>query len=435
MAILGIINSDPDIKTAIENAFFGKKDYELKFLSRKEEISEFLDYELPEIVIINFSDPTLSIEKSITHIKNDKWLSNNFGIIGIFSNDRDQEEKILTKYRDINVLSLLDKSRIRSHLVKSIDILRENYQIIFQREITRELVGGSTGNFVLENDILAVPLYAGIGATMLSQRGCINPEKKMQLQLALDELLINAIEHGNCAISYDEKTKAMEKGKSVVDLVAERCKKRSVKAKRVAFQWEIKNEQTIFTIRDQGEGFNVREKLRKIKEQNMTSLHGRGIKLASMFSNQLKYNKKGNQVRLIIRHDSAVELDVPVGFSKEQIIPVKKGDIILKENEPSDYLYYIASGKYSVIHKKKQVGTLGPQDIFMGEMSFLLNQKRSAKVKAESAGKLILLTRKTFIDVIRKYPHYGIFLSKLLAKRLVRSNDQNVSLARQIKET
>jgi CRP-like cAMP-binding protein len=320
-------------------------------------------------------------------------------------------------------------------LVKNIDIINENYQIIFQRDFTQNLLGGSTGNFTLDNDLLAVPLYAGIGATILSQRGCINPEKKMHLQLALDELLVNAIEHGNCAISYDEKTAALENGKSVVDLVNERCKKAAVKAKKIYFQWEIKLDQTIFTVRDQGEGFNVRDHMKKIREQDLTSLHGRGIRLAATFSSQLKYNKKGNQVKLIIAHDSTVEQELPAGFSKEQIRSVKKGDVVIRENEPSDSLYYIASGKYAVIHKRKQVGSLGPQDIFMGEMSFLLNQKRSAKVKAETAGKLILLTRKTFISVIRKYPHYGIFLSKLLAKRLVRSNDQNANLAWRLRHT
>ncbi|MDR1373732.1 MAG: cyclic nucleotide-binding domain-containing protein, partial [Treponema sp.] len=115
-------------------------------------------------------------------------------------------------------------------------------------------------------------------------------------------------------------------------------------------------------------------------------------------------------------------------FSREQILLVKPGEIVIKEGEPSDYLYYISSGKYSVFHNQKKVGSLSPQDIFMGEMSFLLNQKRSASIKADTQGKLILLPRKNFINVIREYPHYGIFLSKLLAKRLVRSNDQNAAL-------
>ena len=68
----------------------------------------------------------------------------------------------------------------------------------------------------------------------------------------------------------------------------------------------------------------------------------------------------------------------------------------------------------------------------MGEMSFLLNQRRSATIKATSTGKLILLTQKTFVNVIREYPYYGVFLSKLLAKRLVRSNDQNAARINEI---
>jgi CRP-like cAMP-binding protein len=117
-----------------------------------------------------------------------------------------------------------------------------------------------------------------------------------------------------------------------------------------------------------------------------------------------------------------------VGFARERVQIVKKGDIVLREDEPSDYLYYIVSGAYSVYHNLSKVGSLSPQDIFMGEMSFLLNQRRSASVRADGPGKLILLTRKNFVSIIRSYPHYGIFLSKLLAKRLLRSNDQNAEL-------
>jgi CRP-like cAMP-binding protein len=123
-----------------------------------------------------------------------------------------------------------------------------------------------------------------------------------------------------------------------------------------------------------------------------------------------------------------LEHEIPLGFSKEQVVKVSKGDIVLREEDPSDFLYYISSGQYSVFHNRKQVGSLSPQDIFMGEMSFLLNQKRSATIRADSDGKLIFLSRKAFVSVIRQYPHYGIFLSKLLAKRLVRSNDRNAAL-------
>jgi anti-sigma regulatory factor (Ser/Thr protein kinase) len=288
------------------------------------------------------------------------------------------------------------------------------------------------GSFVIDNDIRAVPIYASMGTMLLSQRGLINPDKKMSLQLALSELIVNAVEHGNCGISYDEKTAAMDRGLSVVELVAEKCRDPAIRAKKVEFLWSIGKDSTSFVIRDEGKGFDVRAHLKKLASQDIMALHGRGIKMASAYAAELKYNDIGNQVTMTIRHDAHVEQEIPTGFAHERVQIVKQGDIVLREDEPSDYLYYIVSGTYSVYHNLKKVGSLSPQDIFMGEVAFLLNQRRSASVRADGPGKLILLTRKNFVNIIRSYPYYGIFLSKLLAKRLIRSNDQNAGLLEKI---
>jgi CRP-like cAMP-binding protein len=61
-------------------------------------------------------------------------------------------------------------------------------------------------------------------------------------------------------------------------------------------------------------------------------------------------------------------------------------------------------------------------------MSFLLNNRRSASVRADSDGKLIKISRTSFVSVVREYPHYGIFLSKLLARKLVRANARNAEV-------
>ena len=425
MSILGIINSDPEIRELVEGAFRKDPDhdFDLLFLVQEDEILEFLNYALPELIVINFSDPQINIDKIIDHIKSDKWILN-LGIIGLFSNDNYKEEDLLGKYSAVNVLVQLDNFRLRSHLVKSIQIIQQNYQIIFQREFTHNLMEGASGSFTIDNDLLAVPLFAGIGSTILAQRGHINPESKMHLQLALAELIVNAIEHGNCGISYDEKTKALSEGISAAELIEMKCKDPAINAKKVILSWEIKQDKSIFIILDEGKGFDVKAHISKLKNQDKYSLHGRGIRMAAGFSHKLSYNEKGNKAALTINHDKSVEHEVPVGFSREKVILVKKGDLVIKEKDPGNYLYYISSGTYEVLHNNKPVGSLSPQDIFMGEMSFLLNQRRSATIRATSAGKLILLTQKTFINAIREYPHYGIFLSKLLAKRLVRSNEQ-----------
>ncbi|MCL2210854.1 MAG: ATP-binding protein [Treponema sp.] len=429
MSILGIINSDPEIRQSIEFTFKNKNDQDLLFLIQNDEIIEFIKYTMPELVVINFSDPVIKIDKIIRQIKNDRLIFN-FGIIGIFDSSKRREEELLEKYKSINVLAMLDNYCIRSHLLKSIEIIEQNYQLIFQKEFTKTFLEGACGKFIIDNDVRAVPLYASIGATILSQRGLINSDRKMHLQLALIELIMNAIEHGNCGISYEEKTKSMEEGVSSLDLITEKCKDPAVKKKKVYFNWDIKPDKTTFVIRDEGKGFDVKSLLKEIKNQDNFSLHGRGIKMAKKLSSKLRYNDKGNQATMVVNHDKLIENDVPAGFKQEKVIKVRKGQVVIKEGDSSDYLYYISSGTFEVLHNGAKVGSLSAHDIFMGEMSFLLNQRRSATIKATSAGKLIQMTQKTFINIIREYPHYGIFLSKLLAKRIVRSNEQAASKKR-----
>lgn len=423
LSSIGIINTDSDIASGISQAFSTKLDfYEARVLTNYNEIVEFLNYELPEVIIVNFSDPQLNTSKLVDVIKNQTWFLS-FGIIGIYKHSEDTSEKdILLQLKELNILTLLDQYRIRSHIIKCVEIIEENYQIIFQREFSKNLLGGSSGSFSIGNDIFSIPLFAGIVASIVAQRGLMNPENKMLLQLALAELIINGVEHGNCGIGYDAKTEGMEKGLSVVELVAESCKDPEIAAKRVTLSWDIREKDSVFTIQDEGKGFDVQKHLKKVETQDDLSLHGRGIKMALMVDGALEYNDVGNEVTLTIQHNLQVVREVPAGFASENIYKVKKGDVVFKESDKSDFLFYIVSGQYSVYHKNKKVGSLSVDDIFMGEMSFLLNKSRSATVKADTEGKLIRLSRKTFVGVIRDYPHYGIFLSKILAKRLVRSN-------------
>lgn len=425
MGTLGIINSEPEIKELVEAAFCQdtSHDFDLIFLAQEDEVLEFINYSLPEFLVINFSDPNINIKGIIDHITNDKWIFN-LGIIGLFSGEKDVEGELLKKYKALNVLTLLDSGRLRSHLVKSAQIIEQNYQLIFHWKFTERLMEGVSGSFIIDNNILAVLLYSGIGATILAQRGLINPDNKMHLQLALSELIVNAVEHGNCGISFEEKSQALASGISAIDLITEKCKDPVINARKVFFDWEIKQDKTIFTIRDEGAGFDVKSYLQKLKNVGKDVPHGRGIRMAAGFSSGLKYNSKGNKVQLTINHDATAEMEIPAGFSGEQVIHVKKGDIVIREGESGDSLYYISSGTYDVTSNGKKVGSLSPQDIFMGEMSFLLNKRRSATIKAASEGKLIFLPQKNFMNVIREYPYYGMFLSKLIAKRLLRSNEQ-----------
>lgn len=426
MGLLGILNTDGQVKSALEKAFSaneGKK-YRIKIIGTDEdELYHFLDFDLPELVVVNFSDPEIDLDLLVEKIRSDSWL-HNFGIIGIYDRKLAKEEEIFNQAKDINVLTLLDKTKILSHLVKVLDIVDRNRQIIFHMELTDKLVERATGSFSIANDPLDAMVYAGIAATTLYQRRYINAEEKVQLQVALSELILNGIEHGNCKVSYAEKTEVLRTGGSIIDLIAKKCEDPQLAAKRVLFEWEIGPDNTRFVIRDEGEGFDVEKYKDILRNNSPDALHGRGILMARMLAEKLYYNTSGNTVVLVVSHKNLSPRNTPDGFSQEEIVFTKKGDIIFQQGEISDFLYYISSGTYTVFNGNKIVGKLTPADIFVGEMSFLLNNRRSATVVSDKNGKLVKISRQSFISVIKKYPHYGLFLSKLLARKLVRANDR-----------
>ncbi len=428
MGFIILINSDQGIKEKIETAFKKGRcyDFPIVMMASERKIFESLNFDLPEIVILNCTDPKVSYKSIANQVRKDSWL-HSFGIIGLYNGEQRKEQDLMEELKDLNVLVMLDYSRIASHIVKSVNIIAKNWQLIYQKDISSHFLSQSSGSFSIGNDILSVSIYAGIAVTNLVQRGFLAPENKMHLQLALSELIFNGIEHGHCGITFDEKSQYLNNGKSVIDLVIDKCKDPEIARKRVHFEWEIEPSRSVFIIRDEGEGFDVSIVREKVDTNDPLSQHGRGILMAENICESITYNDKGNEVMVVFKHDQSVAKEAPLGFASEEPLYTKAGDVIFKEGEKGNFLYYIASGVYSVYHKGMIVGSATPADLFMGEMAFLLNNRRSATVKTVEPGKLIKITRKTFVQVMKKFPHYGIFLSKLLARKIVRANEQHSS--------
>jgi len=422
MSVIGVINSDQGIAKTIESelAEINLSGDVMPSHADTHEILEYLNFDMPEVIIMNLSDANINTDYILKQIISDTWL-HNFGIVGIFNKKTHDEKKLMQKLKKINLLNLFEYAKINSNLSKSINIILANRQIIFQREISDKLVEKISGSFEIDNDIMAVPSYTNLIAIALANQGYVDEEMKINTNISLSELIINGIEHGNCKITYREKAEYINNGGSIYELIAEKCKNSEIAKKRVVLEYEIFSDHSVFKIRDEGDGFDVKRYQEWIQKKNPYSLLGRGILMARGFSKRLSYNNKGNEATLLIEHKN-VSVSSPAGFSDQQALHFKKSEIIFREGEESNFIYYILSGRYGVYHKNKKIGYITPSDIFMGEMSFLLNNQRSATVQAEKEGKLLKISKKQFISVIKKYPHYGIFLSRLIARKLARTN-------------
>jgi hypothetical protein len=191
--------------------------------------------------------------------------------------------------------------------------------------------------------------------------------------------------------------------------------------RKIHIEYEIGKEKSTFVIKDDGEGFDWRSRLSD-DTPGVEEAHGRGIALSKSLVSDLRYNDKGNEVSFDIQNIRNVSNNIPGIMIPFKAVEYKRHDIICRQNEPSNDLYFIVSGRYGVYANRKLISVLTPNDMFIGEMAFLLNDRRSATIMAAEDGKLIRIPKTQFLNLIRKNPHYGLFLSKLLAQRLVRQN-------------
>jgi len=115
-------------------------------------------------------------------------------------------------------------------------------------------------------------------------------------EIALDEAIRNAYEHGNLEISDKEKTRLLE-----ADTFEEELKRRELNAKEKLIRIDVSLNDSQFNcvITDEGGGFDWRKAPDSTEElTSLDDLHGRGLLLIRKLFDSVTYNEKGNQVTL-----------------------------------------------------------------------------------------------------------------------------------------
>ena len=422
MGQIAVISTNSDLNDKIAQHFSDSAGtFVPEFLPDERRVLEFLNYELPELSIINLGDGELAIDEIVRAIQADPWLHYG-GLICVHPDQTAGDwEKRLTAG---NVVSFIPQHDLDFSLPRVIRILGNNRQFLFQREIQDRLLNRIAGTFVIDNDPLDIRTYAHLLTNYLYNANYLSGEQRDALLVALMELLMNAIEHGNCQISSSEKTDWLEAGNNIFDLIRAKNGTPAISARKVHMYYRIEPDKSSIRVRDEGDGFDWRSRTKAITEKNYESLHGRGILMADHYVSNLTYNDKGNEVGFEIGHQRDESNTRPEAFASEQEVVFEPGETVFNEGEESSYLYYIVSGQLNVVARGTVVSTLTPDDIFLGEMSFLLNNQRSASVQANVRSRLLRISKESFVNVVKRQPYYGIFLARLLAQRLDRLNQR-----------
>lgn len=191
----------------------------------------------------------------------------------------------------------LTKPYDRSTLVTIVKTAIRDYQHVYElqasiRESTHSLLLMNRGEFRFKT------IEQGKSLAAMLANACADPERVV---LGLTELLINAVEHGNLGITYEEKSRLTRNGEWEKE-VSRRSKMEIYRNREVMVDFERCDNEARFNIRDQGEGFDWRQYL-EIRPERAFDSHGRGIAIANTISfDSIEYIGTGSEVCVTVQN-------------------------------------------------------------------------------------------------------------------------------------
>ncbi|MBN1497292.1 MAG: ATP-binding protein [Spirochaetes bacterium] len=147
--------------------------------------------------------------------------------------------------------------------------------------------------------------YIG-NAELMSQRLARNLGRYMEpgdisdVRIALREAIINAIEHGNLGLGFEEKTATQLSG-SYFNLIKRRQKDPAYGGRRVHVECSLNAARVVYTVADEGAGFNHSAVADGDPEDDGASMlmHGRGLLMIRHAFDEVRFNERGNRIVMV----------------------------------------------------------------------------------------------------------------------------------------
>ena len=151
----------------------------------------------------------------------------------------------------------------------------------------------------LINDESIVPSVITRLEIQMKELNIFDEGERMQIAMALDEALLNAMIHGNLEVSSE--LRHSDDGKPYQDLIAKRRRQSPYQDRRVTVQMDAKPGYVKFTIADEGPGFDCGKVADPTEPENIEMIGGRGLFMIDAFMDEVHHNSCGNEIVMIKR--------------------------------------------------------------------------------------------------------------------------------------
>jgi len=167
--------------------------------------------------------------------------------------------------------------------------------------ITNKWLKNENSRYVMDNNISQLHMFCHRLTRNLE--GKLGHSQIIMLQIALLEILVNAVEHGNFEIDFETKTKLRSEHDNYLEYLIENNRNGEKSDRKVYIEYQLAEDRVTYTIKDEGRGFDWETYMtpdqQKISNDFAVYFHGVGIQMVKSAFDFIQYNTRGNEVTLV----------------------------------------------------------------------------------------------------------------------------------------
>jgi anti-sigma regulatory factor (Ser/Thr protein kinase) len=137
---------------------------------------------------------------------------------------------------------------------------------------------------------------------VLDQMGVCDLAECTSAGVALEEALVNALHHGNLEVPSELRGRGDD---LYFDLLTRRCRELPYANRKVHVEADVTRQRGVFTVRDEGAGFDRNSVPNPLDPDGLERVSGRGLLLMRTFMDEVVFNEAGNAVTMTKRRRDA----------------------------------------------------------------------------------------------------------------------------------
>jgi CheY-like chemotaxis protein len=290
-----LVDDSPVDRRLIGGLMSKELDWLVEYASSGTEALKEMELALPDLVVTDLMMPEMDGLQLVSEVRR------RYPHIPVILITAHGNETLAVEALETGAASYVPKSQIPAKLLNTArQVLSLNSTERTQEQLLACL-SKTHCTFSLENDpAIIAPFVADVLSRVESMRLCDSSGIR-HLAVALEEALLNAILHGNLQLTPDEvqlvRSDLMQGKDSAV--LRQRRQQPELRNRRVDASYELTREQARFSVRDQGNGFDVSTTPVSGDPDPIDAEEGRGLVLIQNFMDEVRFNEHGNEITMV----------------------------------------------------------------------------------------------------------------------------------------